>query len=188
MSSPNISGNGNPSPTIDEVLNAIAAQMLTYAKPRGGTVKVVENESHLWEEIYNDGVVSEQPRIFVLFVGEVARGEYAGGQRTKLHRVDRKFMVVVMRGHGFKNMSAEGRGQPNTPGYYESFANSIETIRDGCRVMSNISVEDVVDYKGIRPLSGIGPSPAANVFLDCKAVEFQCAADIPEILINGTTG
>jgi hypothetical protein len=185
---PNISGNGNPSPTISEVLRAICDQLATYATPRGGTVKVVENESHLWEEIYNDGLVSEQPRIMVLFVGEVARGEYAGGERTKLHRVDRKFMVVVMRGHGFKNMAVESRGQPGTPGFYESFADSIETIRDGCRVMSNISVEDVVDYKGIRPLSGIGPSPSANVFLDCKAIEFACASDIPEILCNGTTG
>ena len=185
---PTISGNGNPSPTISEVLRAICAQLLTYAEPRGGTVKVVENESHLWEEIYNNGLVSEQPRIFVLFVREVARGEYEGGQRTKLNRADDHYMVVVMRGHGFKNMAVESTGQPNTPGFYESFADSIETIRDGCRVMSNISVEDVVDYKGIRPLPNVASSPSANVFIDAFEISFECAADIPEILVNGTTG
>lgn len=177
----NISGNGNPSPTIRECAKAIEAQMNIFAKPRGGTVEIMENEAHLWEKIYNGGLISEQPRIFILCVGERARGEYAGGDRTNLHRVDRRWQVIVGRGHGFKNMSADFKGQMGTPGYYESFDDSIETVRDGIRIMSNITVEDVVDYKGWRPLSNIGPSPSANVFLDFRTVEFETAADIPRI-------
>jgi len=123
-----------------------------------------------------------------MYVGEKARGEYAGGEKTNLHRVDRMFAVVVMRGHGFKNNTADSTGQFNTPGYYENFCDSCETIRDGIRVLAAITTEDIVDYKGIRPLAQIGPSPTANVFMDCKLIEFECAADIPAILADGTTG
>ena len=186
MSNPN--GNGNPSPTIKEDAEAIRAQLDTYAKPRDGLTKVVANQSHLWEEIYNGGVIAEQPRILIICIGETARGEYAGGQRTKLHRVDRNWQVIVMRGHGFKNLMTEGIGQAGTPGAIESFYDACETIRDGIRVMSNITAEDLVNYKGMRPLANIGPTPVANVFLDCICIEFDCAADIPEILVNGTTG
>lgn len=153
--------------------------MVVYAKPRGGLVKVVENESHLWEEIYNGGLVAKEPRIFVLYLGETARGEFGGGDKTAMERVDRHWMVVIMRGHGFKNLSAVGQGQPDKPGYIEAFSDSCETVRDGCRVLKGISEEFPVDYKGLRPLAQIGPSPTANIFLDCKAVEFDTAADIP---------
>lgn len=186
MGNPN--GGGNPSPTVREDAQAIEAQLKTYAVPRGGSVKVMANEAHLWEEILNPALLSGAPRILIIWRGEEARGEYAGGQRTKLNRVSRKWTVIVMRGHGFRNMVTEAQGVPGSPGYYEDFYDSVETVRDGCRVMSNITAEDVVDYKGIRPLPNVASSPSANVFLDCLAIEFETAADIPQILINGTTG
>lgn len=178
----------NPSPTIREDLQAIAAQLLTYAKPHGGTVKIMANMRHLWEEIYNGGVVDENPRILICWTGEKARGEYEGGEKTKLHRVDRMWTVVVMRGHGFTNGMTEIKGQPNTPGYYEDFADSIETVRDGVRVMSHLSQEDVVNYIGCEPLPNVAQGNVANIFMDCMQLRFSTAADIPEILINGTTG
>lgn len=181
------SGNGNPSPTVREDALAIESQFKDWAKARGGLVKIMENESHLWEEMYNPQVATTAPRILILNQGETARGEYAGGDRTDLHRVDRQWLVVVMRGHGFKNLTAVGIGQPNTAGSVEAFSDSWETIRDGIRVMSNISEEFPVDYKGTRPLPNIAKSDTANIFLDCRAIEFSTAADIPRIL-NGTTG
>ncbi len=99
----NVSGNNNPSPTVREDALAIKTQMEVFATPRNGTVKIMANMSHLWEEIYNNGIVNENPRILIVWTGEIARGEYAGGDRTKLHRVDRQWNVVIMRGHGFKN-------------------------------------------------------------------------------------
>ena len=185
MGNPN--GNGNPSPTVREDALAIKAQLDTYAIPRGGEVKIMANSRHLWEEVLSI-VSTEAPRILICWNGETARGEYAGGNRTKLHRVDRMWQVVIMRGHGFKNMVAESQGQIDTPDYYEDFYDTVETVRDGIRVMSNITAEDVVDYKSCRPLPNVGPGQSANVFLDAFVIDFQCAADIPEILINGTTG
>jgi len=183
----NISGNGNPSPTVREDALAIKSQLDTYALPRGGKVKIMANMRHLWEEVL-DTTSSETPRILICWQGETARGEYAGGVRTNMHRVDRNWQVVVMRGHGFKSLVTESIGQPGTPGYYEDFYDAVETIRDGIRVMSNITAEDLVDYKGIKPLPNVGPSPSANVFLDAFQIEFSTAADIPQILSNGTTG
>ena len=177
----NISGNGNPSPTIRECAKAIEAQMLIYATPRGGLVKILENEAHLWQEIVNPSPINETPRIFIICSGEVARGEYDGQNRTNLERVERKWQVIVGRGHGFKTLTAENVGQPGTPGYYESFDDTIETVRDGIRILSNVTVDPIVNYKGWRPLANIGPSPAANVFLDFRVVEFTTAADIPSV-------
>jgi len=184
----NPSGGGNPSPTVREDALAIKAQLDTYAVPAGGCVKIMANMAHLWEEVLNPNLLTGSPRILIVWMGETARGEYQGGQRTKLHRVDRRWSVVVMRGHGFRNMAADAQGQPGTPGYYEDFYDSVETVRDGCRVMSNITAEDLVNYEGTRPLPNVASSPSANVFCDAFEISFSCAADIPEILVNGTTG
>lgn len=179
----------NPSPTIRENAHRIKKQLETFAQPRGGYVKIVANMSHMWEELYNTGLAGNPPRILILCTGEVARGEYAGGERTSLHRVDRQWNIVVMRGHGFKNKLADGAPMSNPPpNDPESFYDDIETIRDGCRVLQGISEEYPVDYKGIRPLPNVGPTPAANVFLDCVLIEFATAADIPALAGDGTVG
>ena len=184
----NVSGNNNPSPTVREDALAIKTQMEVFATPRNGTVKIMANMSHLWEEIYNNGIVNENPRILIVWTGEIARGEYAGGDRTKLHRVDRQWNVVIMRGHGFKNLVAESVGQPGTPGYYEDFYDSVETVRDGLRLLSNVTADDLVDYKSIRPLPNIAQSQTANVFLDGYVIEFATSADIMAVDVNGTNG
>lgn len=166
------------SPTIKENAAVIKQQLESYAHPRGGHVKVVANMRHLWEEIYQ---VSDSPRILICYTGENARGEYAGGQRTNLHRVDRQWTVVVIRGHGFNDIN------PARTQEIEDFYDSVETVRDGIRVLADyLSAEDFVDYKTIRPLPGIAPTQTANVFMDAYAIEFATAADIPEIKEDGT--
>ena len=177
----------NPSPTIKEDAEAISAQLGQYAAKSGGTCKVVANQAHMWEELYPTAGLDMKPKILIMCTGETARGEYAGGDRTDLHRVDRNWQVVVMRGHGFKNLMSESQGQDGTPGAVQDFYDVLETVRDGIRVMSNISEEFPVNYKGIRPLPNVGPTPSSNVFLDCSVIEFDTAADIPRIL-DGTTG
>ncbi len=177
----NISGGGNPSPTIRECAKAIEAQMHIYADPRGGLVKILENTAHLWQELVNPSPANTTPRIFILCTGERAAGEYDGPQRTNMERVYRSWEVIVLRGHGFKALVADAQGQMGTPGYIEAFDDTIETIRDGIRILSNISAEPIVNYQGWRPLANLGPTPAANVFLDARVCEFKTAADIPSV-------
>ena len=165
------------SPTIKENAALIKAQLETYAIPRGGLVKVVANQRHLWEEIFQ---LNDSPRILICYQGENARGEYAGGIRTNMHRVDRQWLVVVMRGHGFWNL-IDGKQDG-----VEDFYDSVETVRDGCRVLADITEDDIVDYKSIKPLPGLAPTTTANVFLDAFAIEFATSADIPEIKEDGS--
>ncbi len=163
--------------TIAQEAQMIMTQLNTYAKPRGGTVKVLANMRHLWEEIF---LLADNPRILICYTGETARGEYAGGQRTNLHRVDRSWQVVIMRGHGFSNLlTGQDAGK-------EDFYDSVETVRDGIRVLKSISQEFPVDYKSIRPLPSAAPSQTANVFMDAFVIEFQTANDIPAIMDDGT--
>lgn len=164
--------------TIANEAYLIKKQMEVYATPRGGTVKVLANMRHLWEEIFQ---LDERPRILICYTGESSRGEYAGGNRTATHRVDRSWQVVVMRGHGFKNLLPGG----DVDGV-EDFYDSVETVRDGCRVLLTISEEFPVNYKSIRPLPSAAPSVTANVFMDAFVIEFDTANDIPFIGADGS--
>jgi hypothetical protein len=184
----------NPSPIVETVAQTIKTQLQSFAAPRGGIVQIVENESHLWEEMYNGKLPTTQPKVFILWTGETARGEYAGGDKTSLHRVDRHWMVVIMRGHGFRKLLAEGIGPEPAPGApappagsTESFYNAVETLRDGIRVLQGISEEFPVDYLGITALPNIGPNPEANVFMDCRVIRFDTAADIPALTLSNAT-
>ena len=129
------------------------------------------NLRHLWEEISatNDG----KPSIFIVYTGETARGGF--NQANTLHRVDRQWMVVVMRGHGFKNLMADKGDQTL------SFYDVIETIRHLLRRMTNISEEFPIDYKGIEPMGNIGMNQSQNVFLDGFQIKFSTANDIPVV-------
>lgn len=164
--------------TIANEADLIKQQMESYAKPRGGTVKIMANMRHLWEEIFQ---ADDAPRILICYNGETARGEYAGGQRTNLRRVDRSWQVVVMRGHGFKNLLPG-----NEEAGKEDFYTSVETVRDGCRALLTISEEFPVNYKSIRPLPNAAPTQIANIFMDSYVIEFDTANDIPIINSDGT--
>lgn len=160
--------------TIANAANLLKQHLDLWANPRGGTVKVMANLRHLWEEVF---VVAETsaPRILICYTGEIPRG---GVTSNTLYRVDRQWMVVVVRGHGFKNLMAEPEGES------EIFYDSVETIRDLIRVLLNISDEEEVPnivYKGIKPLPSLGPTPTANVFLDAFSIEFTTANDIPAV-------
>lgn len=159
--------------SITDAANQIAARLGEWAKPRGGEAVVMANMRHLWEEIRK---MNDKPRCLVVFNGEVARGGFQ--QANTLHRVDRSWLVVVVRGHGFANLMADVEGDT------EPFYDSIEAIRELLRTLVEISEEFPIDYKSTKPSPGVGPSEAANVFLDAYALEFSTANDIPAILLQ----
>ena len=162
----------------------IASWLNEWANPRGGTVKVKANPSHFWEEIY---VVDETPRILIVCNGEVARGGFE--QANTKHRVDRQWLVAVIRGHGFNPLISEGQGQPNTPAAIDPFLKDVQVIRDGLRQLTNISEEPPIDYKGFDPMPSVVPyGPKGNVFADGYAIKFSTANDIPAISdVSGQT-
>jgi hypothetical protein len=179
------SANPGPQYTPDGIMT-LEWQALTiqnwlneWVEPRGGYTKVLASPKHLWEEIYKTG--DEAPRVLICFNGEKSRGDFK--QANTLHRVDREWLVAVLRGHGFKNLMAEGEGVSGSPGVIDPFYKDVQILRDRCRVMINITEEAPPDYKGMEPIPSIAPyGPSGNVFIDGYAIRFSVASDIPAIL------
>lgn len=161
-------------PKISDQAEIIRQVLAEYTDTRGGYSKVMANMAHLWEELF---VVSEKPRCLVVYNGEDSRGGF--NQANTLHRVDRQWQVVVVRGHGFKNLMSEGT---------EPFYDSLETIREIIRKLLNISEEFPIDYKAIKPLPNVGTGQTANVFMDAYLISFSTANDIPAILTEQPEG
>jgi hypothetical protein len=152
-----------------------------WADKRGGTVKILISIAHLWEEIYSVQF-QDQARILICYNGEIARGGF--NQANTLHRVDRQWKVVVLRGtQGFKNLAAEGVGQTGTPGSIDPFYDDVETIRDLIRVLDEtITNEPPVDFKSISALPLVGNvGQAGNIFLAAYSIEFSTAQDLQAI-------
>lgn len=148
-----------------------------WVKAHGGYTKILANPKHLWEEIY---VADERPRVLICCNGEIARGGF--DQANTKHRVDRQWIVVIIRGHGFQNLIATGQGQPNTPAAVDPFLKDVQLLRDKLRVLTNITEEPPIDYKGFDPMPAIAPyGQSANVFLDGYGIKFSAVSDIPAV-------
>ena len=141
---------------------------------------MLANMRHLWEEIF---MIEDSPRILICYTGETARGEYEGGGRTEMRRVDRSWQIVVMRGHGFDNLVDNPESMAAGK---EDFYDSVEIVRDGIRCMINVSEEFPVNYRSIRPLPSAAPTQTTNVFMDAMVIEFTTANDIARINRDGT--
>lgn len=170
-------------PKISAQAETLRLYLLNYTALHGGDVKVMHNPRHLWEEVFGvatgAGISMNQaaPRILICCMGETSRGSFA--QANTLHRVDRQWTVTVLMGHGFlNNVSQPTRNSPIP------FTDVMESLRDGIRVMLNMSEEFPIDYKGIQPLPAAGPNPQTNVFIDGYVISFSTANDIPAVLIQ----
>jgi hypothetical protein len=141
----------------------------------GGVVEILANPKHLWEKIFKcqtEGI----PSVLICFNGEISRGDFK--QANTLHRVDRQWIVAIIRGHGFNNLMAEGQGQPGTPGAEYAFYDECDFLCDQLRVLINITEEPPIDYKAMEPIPSIAPyGNNGNVFLDGVAIKFSTAND-----------
>ena len=145
-----------------------------WAQERGGFAKVLANPRHLWEEIFN---MQDRPGILICWNGETSRGEFK--QANTLHRVDRQWAIAIIRGHGFKNLMAEGIGQPNTPGVIDPFYKDCQIIRDIFRGLNCITEEAPLDYKGMEPIPSMVPyGNSGNVFMDGFFLRGSTANDL----------
>ncbi len=169
--------------TISEQARTIRNKLQEFANPRGAEVKIMANMQHLWEELF---VHDETPKLLICYTGETCRGDL-GSQRF-LARVDREWIVVVIRGHGWSNVMADTEspniGSPN-PQDVEPFYDIVEQIRDMIRSMPEITEELPVTFKNIEPLFNVSPlGISANVFLDAYAIRFATANDIPMFRVD----
>lgn len=162
--------------TISEQAKSISDVLTAWATPRGGTVEVMANMAHLWEKIYK--VKSDKPLILIAWNGEISRGGFR--EANTLHRVDRAWLIVIMRGHGFiQDVSQKGPTAGADPLW-----DYLELIREELRKIENISEEFPIDYKSAKPMPNPAPSPSANIFMDADIIEFSTANDLPAVSRN----
>lgn len=160
--------------SISDQANMIAQQLDGWVTQNGGEVKIMANTRHLWEEVYKRAV-DDKAAVLVCFNRERSRGSEQ--LRNNLHRVDRNWLVVVMRGHGFENRMAK-TSMTQTDDFYTA----CEELRDKIRTIISISEEFPVDYVGMTPLPGVAQPGHANVFLDAYTLEFNTANDIAAVV------
>jgi len=165
--------------TIRMGLALLSAAATAWATPRGGKVRVLENMSHLWQHIYE---VGDQPSVLLAWEGETSRG---AADRDKMHRTDRRFHAVIMRGHGFKAMEPQPDDglNPNAASGLSFFTDDIESLRDAIRTLKGLTepTEFPVVYEGAYPLPNLAREGMANVFLDGADLRFVPANDIPAV-------
>lgn len=161
--------------TISDQANTIAAHLDDWVTANGGEVKIMANTRHLWEEVYKRSL-DDMAAVLVCFNRERSRGSEQ--LRNNMHRVDRNWLVVVMRGHGFENRMAKTSNTQT-----DDFYTACEELRDIIRVMLDVSEEFPVDYIGMTPLPGVAQPGNANVFLDSLQIEFQTANDLAGVVL-----
>ena len=144
-----------------------------FTQPRGGETMVMESMWHLWEFILN---AYDKPTVLICCTGETPRGSF--GEQDQWHRVDRQWTVVLLRGHGFTSLEWTEKGPPARK---ESLNLSIEALRDTVRVMTGISEEFPVNYKGWSNLPAVARPGTANVFTAGALLTFSTANEIGEI-------
>jgi hypothetical protein len=179
-----------PSPaTISQAATLIADRLSQWAVPAGGKVEIMANQRHLWEALADlPTAAAGSPRVMVLYNGE----SLLAPDEPDCHRVRRDWMVIVVRGYGFKEVSE--RTAPGG-GAYEPFTDSVERVRELIRTMTGISdLEETpnVIHTGIKPLPSALPTREASAFMDAMAVEFSTYNDIPAVTLEayaaGETG
>lgn len=155
--------------TVAQAALIIKAQLETFAAPRNAYVKILANTAHVWEEL-NDS--NDRARILIIFTGEEARGSYE--LRGTWHRVERNWQVIVVRGHGWKSVLAEGKGDA------EAFYDVLEGVRDCLRILLNVGQEwPPMKYIGMEPMPNIAQGgSSANVFMDSISLRFTTTNDI----------
>jgi len=159
---------------ISTQANALGSFLTDNTSGSGAVVEIMANQRHLWEAVF--AMATEgTPRILICFDGETSRGGF--NERNTLNRVDRQWVVVVMRGHGFKHSMAQ---QEPLDGLETAFYDDCEAVRDLLRRVTGISAEPI-DYVSMKPLPGVAQPNMANVFLDGYVITMTTANDIPAI-------
>jgi hypothetical protein len=160
----------------------LEALLAGWASARGGAVKIMANPRHLWEEVREIAMQTNQagPRMLICYKGE--RKKESGRLGTLARRVVRDWGLVVMRGHGFKNLMAEQSAEM-------PFYDALEEVRS--LIITSVNLSDaehgMVDYKGIMSLPMLAPSPSSNVFLDAFEIQFSTDNDIKTIALTSDT-
>lgn len=147
--------------TLKDLLDA-------WAQPKGGVAKVASNLKELWAQASQS---SQKPIVLICFNGEQVRGPFATG--AACHRVDRQWVVAVVRGRGFAPV--RGNTLTESVGNVDPFYQSVEEVRDLIRNARELTAEPPIDFKAVKPMQ------MGALIIDGYLIEFSTAVDIPQV-------
>lgn len=151
--------------TISDQLKFIKAQLTPWITEVKGRVEIAADAVHLLGLL---ALSPGAPRVVILFDGEDKRGEY-----EELGKVDRKFMVVISRGRGFKldPGAALTEGVAGGPALYDLFEQCREVIRD--IVFDRATTDGITNYT-----AGLRFSLEENA-VDAYQINFSIGVQLP---------
>ena len=153
--------------TIAEQIAVIKAALVSWSKQNKGNVHVAGDAAHLFRLLANS---PGSLRAVILFDAETKRGEFesSGG-------VDRKFLVVISRGVGFKLDPADNLVEGSAGGrpLYDLIEEGRETVR-ALRFTGDGQIEPEPDYKGTNRTQFEG-----LLATDAYQIEFTLGTQLP---------
>ena len=159
--------------SILEQSSQIGMWLQEWVEARGGKVFVLPTMGKLWQMVYE---AQDKPTVMICFEKEVARGPFS--EQDQWHRVDRQWVVVVIRGTGFLDINGEPRANQ------EAFYTDAEAIRDRVRVILSVSEEFPINYKSMESVLVQSRPGTANVFLDGYVMRFSTANDLQAVVLE----
>ena len=153
---------------IPDQLKIIQAVLGPWAVKNGGQAFVASDPSMMWEMAF---AASTKLRVIICYMGEENRAEFPTG--AILRRVDRQFTVLITRGRGFSY--PRGNTLTDTTGNALPMFVLVEEGRDLIRSILNLSGEQPLDFKAVRPHA------MGELIMDAYSIEFSAAVDLPLI-------
>ena len=148
-----------------------------FSQKRGGQTMPMESMWHVWQFII---AAKDEPTVLVCCTGEKQRSIGSLVESDRMHRVDRQWTAVIIRGHGFRSLLTEAYGAP--PGA-EDLSDSIEALRDTVRGIGGVSEEFPLHYIGWETIPAVARPGTANVFTAGAFLTFSSANDVPEVVV-----
>lgn len=158
--------------TISQQADLIAGVMQTWIATVKGDVEVCYDLRQMWQVATQ---ASDKVRVLITYGGEDIRGDFA--QAAILGRVDRKWIVALVRGRGFNTIPglALATTQQNAPAFYDQldeFRNILRSI-----IFDVNTCENPPDFKNVRPIA-YGNDVPMNGYM----VEFTVGTQLPQLL------
>lgn len=138
-----------------------------------GSSVIASSVQDMWTQASQ---TTERAGVIICYAGDEVRGPFEIAAAT--HRGDFTFNVVLLRGRGL----TANRGDSLVTNVQNArpFYDLLEELRDIVRAITNISVEQFVDYKGTEPF-GEGITDYARL-MDAYLIRFSVAQDYPQLV------
>ncbi len=159
--------------TISTVLQILGNVLQPWAQSNNaGTAVIASSVRDMWTQAYNS---TDKPAVIICFAGDEARGPFETAAAT--HRGDFTFNVALLRSRGLT--SSRGDSLVTTVQNARPYYDLLEELRDKIRSITNISLEQYVDYKSTQPFDDSTDEYGRRI--DGFIIAFSVAQDYPQL-------